>query len=530
MRTLVAFLVLSSAAAAQSTITVTGKVFYEDRTYTAAGFTGALVNRPVRQAEIDLMNSAGDTILGSGITDENGAYSLSFFGFHQDARVRISSQRMDGTGKMRIAVLDRPSANAVYAVQGPVLNTMTKPVFDDLVVTKAGFGGAFNIFDCAVKSFQYLASIEASLSDPAPVLTIYWEPGSTNGTYFDGSVPAIFLLGKTSDPDEYDDDIILHEIGHWVAVNFSKDDTPGGAHAITDLLDPRLSWSEGWAHYWSAVVRVYSNANVFAGEYVPYLQVDNFLSGGQPDNGVFDLEGPSFPTFTLTARNEVAVAAILWDLADPPNESFDVVVPLEGQIWISVHGQIPGRTNITLEDFHEGLVAQGLFMPDISGSPTSVRIFNAREVRYYADPSEPNTDPLTAPTISGLVTLRTFYGSGDADWYTVVAPAGKLVIETLNLKDGADTKLELYDSTGVTLIASDDNGGPTAKASRITQSVKTPTTFRLKVLEVDSIVEFGTYDLQVQTTKGGGGGHGGCGLTGFEGLVFLAFLRRIRRR
>jgi hypothetical protein len=529
VRTLIAFLALSSAAAAQSTITVTGKVFYEDRTYTASGFTGALVNRPVRQAEIDLMNSAGNSILATGITDENGGYSLSFFGFHQDARVRVTSQRLDGTGKMSIAVLNHPPADDVYAVLGDPLDTLTNPTFADLVITRAGVGGAFNIFDCAVKSFQYLASIEPTLSDPAPLLKIYWQPGS-NGTFFDSIAQAIFLLGKSSDPDEYDDDIILHEIGHWVAFHFSKDDTTGGRHGITDLLDPRLSWSEGWAHYWSAIVRVYSNANIFAKEYFPNLQVDNFLSGGAPDKRVFDLEGPSFPTFTLTARNEVAVAAILWDLADPPSgEPFDVVAPLEGQIWASVHGQIPGRMNITLEDFHEGLVAQGLFMPDISGSPTSVRIFNEREVRYYADPSEPNTDPLTAPTVSGLVTLRTFYGSGDADWYTVDAAVGTLLIETLNLKDGADTKLELYDETGVTLIASDDNGGQVGKSSRIAYPVKTPTRFRLKVLEIDPIVEFGTYDLQVQTTNGGGG-HGGCGLTGAEGLVLLALLRRIRRR
>jgi len=526
LRTLIAFLALSSAAAAQ--VTVTGKVSYEDRTYNhLAGFTGGIVNRPVRQAEIELLDSV-DSVLASGVTNETGDYSLTFPGPDQDVHIRVYARRSNGTGKIN-AVVRKTTGGAIYTVAGNPFNTGTTTVFDMVITVAGGMGGVFNIFDCAVKCFQYLtsAAIEPGLTDPLPPMTVFWQSGSNNGTYYDSSVQAIFLLGFSQDPDEYDDDIILHEMGHWVATNFSKDDTPGGAHAVTDTLDPRLSWSEGWAHYWSAAVRRF-----FSAEYAePEYQVDTHGGGLFSD---FEVEGPSFPTFAVMATNELAVAAVLWDLIDPANESFDLLSGLETEVWKSVHNRIPARSNITLEDFHEGLAleAPGI-MADISGDPVNVRIFNARQIRYYADPSEPNSVATSAPTVSGLVTLRTFHGSGDQDWYTVAAPPCKLVVETLNLGDGADTLLQLWDATGTTLLASNNNKTSSDKSSRIVKNVSVATTFRIHVIENSPIVEFGYYDLQIQTLpKSGGGGGGGCGLLGAEAAALLglgSLARRLRR-
>src|SRR5436190_23412472 len=114
------------------------------------------------------------------------------------------------------------------------------------------------------------------------MLTVDWEARCPYGAYFDRVPNAVFFLGLSSDPDEFDDDIILHEMGHWVAFNFSRDDTLGGDHVIVDQLDPRTSWSEGLAHYWSAAVRRHENLRLSAlpgpppPEYAaPNLQVDN---------------------------------------------------------------------------------------------------------------------------------------------------------------------------------------------------------------------------------------------------------------
>jgi hypothetical protein len=301
---------------------------------------------------------------------------------------------------------------------------------------------------------------------------------------------------------------------------------------ITDQVDPRLSWSEGWGHYWSAVVRQWSNANVASEYAAPQIQVD--LKSSNPP-GWFDLELPSFSSSTIMATNEVAVAAVLWDLVDPDdlaNEPFDLLSGLEPVIWRTVHQRIPGMSDITLEDFHAGLMLEspGIRL-NVSGDPATLRIFNARLIRYYLDPSETNDIPAGAPTLAGALTLRTSYPAGDQDWFTVDAVPGTLVVETLNLGDGADTVLQLWDATGSTMLASNNNRTANDKSSRLTRSVSAPTTFKVHVAQANPIVEHGYYDLQIQTLpKKKGGGDGGCGLTGWEAVILLGLLRRARRR
>src|SRR5207247_1738992 len=103
--------------------------------------------------------------------------------------------------------------------------------------------------------------------------------------------------------------------------------------------------------------------------------------------------------------------------------------------------RIPLRTAITLEDFREGLLLEtsAAFMTDVTGSETTLRIMNARSIRYYPDSSESNNTPGTAtplPLGAAGITLRTFFGAGDEDWYQVALIPGILVAETLNLGDG----------------------------------------------------------------------------------------------
>jgi PKD repeat protein len=491
---------LAFAAAAQP-VTVTGKITYEDRTYDASGFTG-ITPRPVRFAEIDLLRSGDNAVLDSGVTDENGAFTLSFTGPNQNVRVRVYARRAGG--QINVVVQTNSIARKLYAVSSPTIDTHFVTDFGTIALTIAGGGApAFNIFDCAVKSFQYLTSplIQPSLPS-VPLLTIYWEPGSQDGTYFNRGSNAVFLLGENTDPDEYDDDMILHEIGHWIAFNFSKDDTTYGPHSILDQLDPRKSWSEGWAHYWSAAVRRYINSistDPIPEYSAPNLQVDTFAVY----TSSFDVEGPSFPTQAIMATNELAVAAVLWDITDPANEAFDSVSGQEGEVWRAVSVQIPLRTNITLEDFHAGLSieAPGI-MTFVTGSSTQVGIFNARLIRYYPDPGPP--PPITPlPLGAAGVTLRTIYPAGDEDWYQVDATPGTLVVETLNLGDGADTLLELYDASGVMLLDSNDNRSPGDPSSRIVRIVSVPTTYRARVRRSGTIVEYGYYDIRAQMIPNG---------------------------
>jgi hypothetical protein len=528
VKTVAFLLLLSSAASAQSTVTVTGTVRYEDRTYGAAGFTGTAF-LPVRQAEVELLNTGPTT--PQTTTDELGNFTFLNVTASATTQVRVYARRTGG--QYNIVVRNNSTANAIYTVLSAPLDTTVTTTFGTIDLLQTGAGPVFNIFDCAVKSFQYLASVDPGLPATPPPLNVYWELNSANGTYFDPSVNGIFLLGLASDSDQYDDDIILHEMGHWVAYNFSRDDTLGGAHSVIDQLDPRTSWSEGWAHYWSATVRRF-----FPAEYAnPNLQVDTFGTG----NSVFDIEAPSFPTLAIMATNELAVACVLWHITDgntlPPSGSGAIYEP---EIWQTVSVQIPARANITLEDFHAGLsVVDPAIMLVVTGSTTTSGIFKEREIRYYLDDSEPNDSAGAAtPLAIGSVglTQRTFFGTLDDDWYSVSATPGTLIVETLNLGDGCNPILELYDSTGSTLLARNDDFPGDGLSARVSAPVGSNATFLVRALRSGTVVEYGYYDIRAQIglpslppSDHAPYDHR-CGALGLEGLGLAGLVRLFRRR
>lgn len=459
---------------------VTGVVAYEDRAYDNNGFTGVLVPRPVRQAEVEILRASDGAVLGTGSTNNAGGFSINGIPASTTVRARIYARGLN------TAVRDHPSTNALYTALGgsDTTNGGGNASLPPLLLTvSSGAAAPFNIFDAAVKSHQLQALIDLDVPPLLPPLTLYWQPGSTLGTYFITGANAIHLLGTTSDPDEFDDDIILHEIGHWVAENFSRDETPGGPHRITDQVDPRLAWSEGWAHYWSAAVR-----RAFPGEYLtPSTQVDNF--GGA--NSAFDIEGPSLPGKAVMATNELAVAAVLWDLIDPANESFDPLSGNDTDVWASFDDRMPLMTGITLEDFRDGLAleAPGI-MADVTGAEGVVRIMNARLIRYYPDGSEPNGSPPFATPLGEGVALRTIYPSGDEDWFSMEADPGLLVAETFNLGDGASTLIQLFDTDGATIL--------TSMVSCLEHRIDAPGTYYLRVTRAGTLIENGYYDLRAR--------------------------------
>ncbi len=472
-------------------VIVTGTPQYEDRDYTTSGFTGGTTIRPIRAADVEIILVSDGSVVGTGLTDPvTGAFSIASIPSGVEVQARIYARHSGSWGdKMNAVVMNNSTSNAVAAGLSNPINTGATTAFGPVLFTiLGGAAPAFNIFDCEIKSFQYQASVDVDLPSVPPLLKIYWQAGSSTGTFFARTLNSVFLAGTSADPDEYDDDIILHEIGHWVASNFSKDDTLGGPHTIVDQLDPRTSWSEGWAHYWSSTVRRF-----FPAEYAsPQTQVDNLGGGGF---SVFNVETPSFASFAIMATNELAVVAVLWDITDAANEApFDTLTGNEQAVWQAVNNQIPLRTNITLEDFTAGLAIEApAIMPAVTGSEGSPGIMKARSIRYYPDSSEVNDTSATATSLplgpAGLA-QRTLFGAGDQDWYQVSLVSGILVAETLNLGDGADPLIELFASDGSTLLASGK--------SPLQFSIITGGTYYLRVTSASAVVENGYYDVRAQ--------------------------------
>lgn len=161
-----------------------------------------------------------------------------------------------------------------------------------------------------------------------PPFFCYWDRGiTTNWSFYSGERGdtgryTIELLGgepnaqSTTDTDEHDEGIILHEFGHFVMDVLSSSSSHGGSHPRGVLIDPGLAWEEGRATWFAtAVLGVGWYQDTVGLEPNGELRVHHDVERGIPP----DLRG---------IGSEGGVSEILWDLADGtpdglPDEDLD---------------------------------------------------------------------------------------------------------------------------------------------------------------------------------------------------------------
>lgn len=477
------------------TIILSGSINYEDRLYDNNGFTGNTIFKPIRFATVEVVL---DSAVLSTTTDQNGGYSLVFTntgspGFY----IRVIAETSN------LHVKNHVINGGIYSARSDTLDTGKDGDFTTLSV---GAGGAFNILDVLTDGMTFLSGLPGKTP---PDLTAFWEMNSCDGTFFEGTnnSNSIHLLGgcpsdNPADTDEYDDDIILHEFGHFAAFNFSKDDSPGGTHFLNDNTeDIRLAWSEGWAHFFSSAIR--GNPT----------QVDTVGSIAS----FFEIEGPSFPSFNNYTTNEVAVAAVLWDIFDNTNEAFDALSLGISPTWDVFYGYLPIAASVSIEDFWEGW-----FVKLYDSQTDMVIISNDRQMELSQDTFEPDNSTAQAKNITtdGSMQHHTLYPLGDVDVVSFsVIQNNTYSIETLNLSNGADTFIEILDSNGTPIPGSNNdnrNGiiypincficppnNNTALSSRVQITATATETIYVRVSRSlsapDSAGVYGSYDLKISS-------------------------------
>ncbi len=434
----------SAVSGTGKAISVSGTIRYEDRAYNNNGFTRVTIFKPVRFAAVEAVRCSDSQVLSAANTDSAGGYSLVFT---NTGTARVYLRVIAETGNARIK--NNTTDNAIYAVKSGTIDDSKDSAFTaniDITVS-SGAGGAFNILDTFVDGGLFLEGFSVTTM---PTLSAFWEKNGCDGTYFQGSDNSIHLLGGCSgDTDEYDDDIILHEFGHYVAANLSRDDSPGGSHTLADnTQDIRLAWSEGWATFLSAAVR--GNANM----------VDTNLDTASS----FEIEGPSLfgssfdlDSSSIYTTSEVSVATFVWDIFDSTNEAFDALSSGFSPIWdvfLNYLPALPATASVSIEDFWDGWFTRE------HGFPTEmINISSDRKMELISDGFESDDSPNPARKIAvGSTEHHTLYAAGDKDIVAFDVVLGlSYTIETLNLSNGADTNIEILNSNGTTLLASNDN-------------------------------------------------------------------------
>ena len=286
---------------------VRGTVRYEARHPTLQGASREGELRPARFITLSAVDAVGRPI-SECATDAMGAFSCTIPGAAKalvvQARVRHDSYAT--------ACSPDQDLRRVHELRVP-LGPADAPL--DVVARDAdasGFAGALHITDTVLRGLE---AVRAWTGQSLPELVVYWGRGvTTEWSYYRGERPArsgrymLELLGGnrgrqgSTDTDEHDEGIILHEVGHFVMDRLSTNSSPGGTHPSHVLIDPGLAWEEGRATWFSSAVRRDSRYQDTIGLEPGWsLRVDHDLerSDGPRGNGA-----------------ENSVSDVLWDLTD----------------------------------------------------------------------------------------------------------------------------------------------------------------------------------------------------------------------
>jgi len=490
---------------------VSGRAVYEDKPYDLSGFL-THEDRPVRFAVVELRDAdAPDTLVGIGRTDAGGAFcvGVAIKPLSNRVFVRVKADAsVTGSGLPATRLYSVDYAGDIYYADTPattvtpgtarVLSTFR--IREDTPWKQAQIGGsvsfaggAFNILDVVTGGAQF---VRDRWHRGLPTLATVWQDRQTQGlgTFFVPQSNIIHIKGEVqSDSDEYDDDIILHEFGHFTMHALAKDTSPGGTHFINgNTQDMRLAWSEGWANFFSTMARDadpsrFSNRSGVRGSIIDAL----FTEGAgrslrfafevvTPDAFVPDLTTPDnqptpvnrtlFQHRVVFGSSEVSVASALWDIyagrGSVPGIGRDGILNVVEEIG----AEDPADTTFTtfwgaFETLYPA--AAGALLDTMTGD----RLLSLSWDAEGADDTIAEVDALTGTehaahdfpgVFAGSAELRsnghTLFPEGDVDLFRVVVDGESDVrITTGDLNDGADTYLRLLPADGGPAIAGNDN-------------------------------------------------------------------------
>lgn len=312
-------------------VTISGTVtfdFVPHHQFTNGLLYSATFAKTARGVEVILLDDA-DNVIGSTITDNSGYYELSV-AVDTDVRVRVNARLLSEVSPAwDTRVSDNTNNNALYVMQGSLLNSGSSNSVRDLHAasgwTGASYGNPRVAAPFAILDVVYESLLRISDGDPSldfPELEIGW---SINNTAVDGDVAdgdignshfnsgdgKIYILGKANaDTDEYDGHIIAHEWCHYFVDALSISDSLGGPHTVGDRLDLALAYSEGLCNAFSGIIL---NDSVFRDSSGTN---QSFGFGINMENNAFSNSG---------WYNELSITSIIYDIYDSNDDAVDTI-------------------------------------------------------------------------------------------------------------------------------------------------------------------------------------------------------------
>jgi hypothetical protein len=275
------------------------------------GLSASEVLRPARFVELRAIDASGQE-RGRAFTDADGRASLELR--RGDAVVVVTHYQR---GALEAWISRDDDGETVHA--HPLRVESDGELAIDLPDAQP-IAGALHLLDTLAHGLE---TMQRWRGIALPPIFAHWGRGeTTDWSYYLGETPrgsgrfGLVLMGgepgrqASTDTDEHDEGIVLHELGHFVLDRTSGDSSIGGRHPPGSRNDPGVAWEEGRATFFAVAVQV---ANGLSREPI-YRDTIGIEPTGhcRVDQ---DVERPA-PELPRGVGIQESVAAILWDLAD----------------------------------------------------------------------------------------------------------------------------------------------------------------------------------------------------------------------
>jgi hypothetical protein len=335
---------IRQSASPQGSYQVTGRVMFEDIPMAPGACPQPAQLVPARQVLVEIWEEdkgLPDDHDGTTRTDDNGYFSWQVPDNDdgltdtdgKETYLRIFPDTPGGY------VTDRGIVDDRYYIETGIHQGGQNIDFG--TIEASTLSPMFNISDALLDGYRYISQFR----DPPTRVKVRYEPGKESQSHYNMVVERINLCGKADDPDAYDDSVILHEYGHFIADKYACDDSFGGEHNWYKHYSKRLAWSEGWANYLPSAVRSTSH----------YFDM----------NGAGSCTDIDWETWTVTgSTNEGAVCATLWDIHDTITETHDRLSLGGEYIWLTFQNwmgdSVPvSWTDCNVDAFWDGWLEAG---------------------------------------------------------------------------------------------------------------------------------------------------------------------------
>ncbi|MCA9534576.1 MAG: hypothetical protein KC593_12885 [Myxococcales bacterium] len=297
-----------------------GRVLYAARQPTVTGASREQTLRPARRITVDVVDPSG-AVLGTTATDDDGVFAVLVSDPRASLRVRAAILA-DG---FDLAVTRDAFGAQVHDLVVPVPTAPDARAIEISIGDDNEMAGALHLLDTVLRGAR---AVHAWTGEHVPRFYAYWARGvTTEWSYYRAERVAgsgrysVELLGgdpgrqATTDTDEHDEAIILHEFGHFVMDVMTSDSSHGGTHPGGVLVDPGLAWEEGRASWFACAVLGHPlYVDTIGIEPAGSLRVAANLETQSQD-------GPR------GMGSEAGVEEILWDLSDGGPQDVPFALP-----------------------------------------------------------------------------------------------------------------------------------------------------------------------------------------------------------